>query len=279
MPAILGAKISYWHLDPANNWQGSLSALSKLLTLSTKMLVLNNPHNPTGAVLSTTQQKSILELASNTNTTVFSDEIFRPLFHSCSKPFSAVEHASYDRTIATGSLSKSWGCSGVRVGWIVTRNREIRDAVIALRVWTLECVSLLDEIAAREILQPRCSDNILAKNISIASNNVQLLRTFVEKHSNIVSCNLPSGGATAFVKFSHPESKEPVDDMAFCHKLKAETGVLLSPGSLCFGTLAKGDWKGYVRWHVTALPEVFARGLEKIGTFIQSESFVELFKQ
>ena len=77
----IGAEVSYWKMDPDSNWRANLDELKKLLRPSTKMLILNNPHNPTGSVLSTSELEKIMQVASEHNITVFEDEIFRPLFH------------------------------------------------------------------------------------------------------------------------------------------------------------------------------------------------------
>ena len=136
------------------------------------MLLLNNPHNPTGSVLTTSEQVEILKIASEHNIIVHTDEIFRPLFHSGEKPSSILEHEFYDRTIATGSLSKAWCFSGIRIGWCVTRNREIMDALIGLRQWTLQSTGLIDEIIAQEILSERCQQKVHKRISNFASENL-----------------------------------------------------------------------------------------------------------
>ena len=275
IPKGIGAEVSYWNLNPENDWKGNLDDLKSLLRPSTKMLILNNPHNPTGSVLSTSEQAEIVKLATEHNTIVFTDEIFRPLFHTDQTPTSMVEHDFYDRTIVTGSLSKAWGMSGVRIGWVVTRNPQLRKACIGMKEWTLQSVSLIDKVVAKEVLSERCRDRILSKNLAIAHENLATLQDFLPKHKQTVSCSVPTGAATAFVKFSGSRSGHPVDDLEFCRRLKQETGVLLSPGSLCFGPAREGDFRGYIRLHITK-PDVFREGLEKIGSFIESSSYAAL---
>ena len=150
IPKMLGAEMSYWRLKEDDGWKGSLDELKSLLKPSTRLLILNNPHNPTGSVLSTAQQMDILKIAKEHNVIVHSDEIFRPLFHTGEVPTSILEHDFYDRTIATGSLSKAWCFSGIRIGWCVSRNRELRDAMIGLRQWTLQSTGMVDEIIGSE---------------------------------------------------------------------------------------------------------------------------------
>ena len=78
------------------------------------------------------------------------------------------------------------------------------------------------------------------------------------------------------MQFLDPKTGEPVDDLAFCKALKEKAGVLLSPGSLCFGTLRDGDFKGFVRLHFTLLPEVFKKGLKRIEEFLEEPGLSSL---
>ena len=100
----------------------------------TKMLVLNNPHNPTGTVMPTAMQAEIVEVCRANDIIIFCDEIFRPLFHSPSSTSttSFLEHSSktFDKIITTGSLSKPYGLSGIRIGWVATMNPELRRIMI-----------------------------------------------------------------------------------------------------------------------------------------------------
>lgn len=277
IPKGVGANLDYWRLDPDNEWQGSLDELEKLLSKETKVLILNNPHNPTGSVLSTEVQAKIIELAAAYNVTIFTDEIFRPLFHTDRPPTSLLEHSStYDKIIVTGSLSKAYGLSGVRIGWAVTKSKQLRAACLKMRLWTLMSVSILDEIIAKEVLGERCKEAILKTNLAIARENLSVLKSFLAKHKKTVSCVLPTGAATAFVRFDGAKSGRPVDDLDFCRRLKQETGVLLSPASLCFGAARDGDFRGYVRMHITVPVQRFSEGLEKIAGFLESASYSEL---
>ena len=59
-----------------------------------------------------------------------------------------------------------------------------------------------------------------------------------------------------------------MDDVEFCLRLKEHKGVLLAPGSLCFGLPAAQDFRGFVRMHITGPPEKLQAGLEAIGEFL-----------
>ena len=268
--AIVGVEMSYWTLDLENQVKADIKALKDLIKPKTTMIVLNSPNNPTGMLLAPDVQEAIISLAQEHNITIVVDEIFRPLYHDKASTLapSFVEHpSSYDKIVVTGSLSKAWGLSGARIGWVVTRNAEFMDRLYGTGLYTIQAVSTLDEKVAIEALSDRCRPQILAKHLGFAQQNLDLLQAFIDEHKDRCSWTRPNAGATAFVKFS--ENGAPMDDVEFCLKLKNEKGVLLSPGSLCFGKDGRKDFRGYVRMHITVPPEVMQAGLDGIGSLLR----------
>lgn len=274
----LGANLSFLDLHEANGWAVDLEALEALITPETKMLILNNPNNPTGSVTSTTQQRKIVEIAAKHDLILLCDEIFRPLYHTDDKPTSYLEHStsSYNRIIVTGSLSKSWGFAGVRVGWAATTNSDLRKKMHRVREWILQDVSEMDKVVAAEVLSERCSPKILAKNLAIIRENWATLQTFLDGNKGRVSCCVPTGGSIAFIRFLGTDGKL-VDDLEFGKALLEETGVLISPGQLGFGRQGdQGALKGYVRTHMCIPPEKYRRTIEGFETLLGHERYAKL---
>ena len=83
-----------------------------------------------------------------------------------------------------------------------------------MRQWTLQSVSVIDEVIAREALSPRCRGPLLAKTLDAAATNLKLLQQLVQESKGRVECRIPAGGGTAFVKFLGEDGKA-VDDVAF----------------------------------------------------------------
>ncbi len=274
----LGAELSFLGLKQENEWAVDLEKLESLITPSTKMLILNNPNNPTGSVTSTSQQRKIVEIAAKHNLILLCDEIFRPLYHTDDKPTSYLEHSSssYNRIVVTGSLSKCWGFAGVRVGWAATTNPELRKAMHRVREWILQDVSEMDKVVAAEILSLRCHPKILEKNLGIIRENRETLRKFLDDNKGKTSCHLPTGGSTAFIRFLGGDG-QPVDDLEFGKGLLEETGVLISPGQLGFGRQGdQGALKGYVRMHMCIPPEKYRGAIAGFEKFLGSERFAKL---
>ena len=202
---------------------------------------------------------------------ILSDEVYRPLFHSI-LPFSkdfppSVLNMRYHRAIVTGSLSKAYSLAGIRVGWIASRSPDILDACSQARDYTTISVSQLDDQVAQYALSQHCIHNLLSKNLKLAKRNLEILEQFIEKYRWACEWVKPVAGTTAFVKFTKMGSE--IDDVLFCEGLMENTGVLIAPGSKCFGD--GQDFKGYVRIGFCCETEVLSEGLGKLTEYLKKE--------
>ncbi|KAL2001547.1 hypothetical protein VTN02DRAFT_1597 [Thermoascus thermophilus] len=269
VPATVGAEVSLWRSNETKEWKLDVKELESLIKPNTKLIILNNPQNPTGTIIPRSTLEEIVELAREKNILIFSDEVYRPLFHSISpadKDFPpSILSLGYENTVATGSMSKAYGLAGLRVGWIASRSRAVIDACAAARDYTSISVSRLDDAISSFALAPSCIHSLLKRNIDLAKSNLALLEEFVESHRWACNWVKPRAGTTAFVRFT--KMGKPVDDTAFCEMLLERTGVMLVPGSLCFG---RGeDFKGYVRIGFVPERAVLEQGLHALESFLQ----------
>lgn len=282
--SIPGVEVSYWTLDLQNQAQANIQHLKDLVKPTTKMIILNNPNNPLGTVLPLTTQHEIVDLARNHGLTILVDEIFRPLFYDetgTGTPQSFIDlPTNYENIVVTSSMSKAWGLSGTRIGWLVTRNASILSQCFDRGLYTIMALSNIDEAIATEALSERCRPQILAKHLDIARRNIALIEEFVRSHKGLSAWIKPRGGGTGFVRFFGLDG-QPVDDVSFCKRLMEVKGILLAPGSLCFGVSGAGagaeaggagDFRGYVRVHITVDPGVMERSLAAIGDFLEGYS-------
>lgn len=229
----------------------------------------SNPQNPTGAVIPRSTLEEIVEIASSKSITIFSDEVYRPLFHSISpgdKEFPpSLLSLGYEHTVVTGSMSKAYALAGIRLGWIASRSKAIIEACASARDYTTISVSQIDDAIAHFALSQDCVSNLLQRNIGLAKKNLALLEAFIESHRWACDWVKPVAGTTAFVRFN--KMGKPVDDVAFCEILLERTGVMFVPGSLCFGQ--GEDFKGYVRIGFVPETEVLEKGLEALKAFME----------
>lgn len=271
VPASLGAEVSLWKMDASSKWKLDIEELKSMTKENTKLIVLNNPNNPTGAIIPKPQLEEIVEHAKAKDIMILSDEVYRPVFHSILPssedfPPSAV-NMGYDKVIVTGSFSKAYSLAGIRTGWIACKNKDIIEKIAETRHYTTISVSTLDQVVAAEAISDRCVHALLGRNIQLAKKNLELLSNFIDEHNWACSWVKPLAGTTCLVRF-HKMGK-PVDDAIFCKTLQEKTGVMFVPGSKCFG--GGTDFRGHVRIGFVSEHEVLKDGLDALRKFMEDD--------
>lgn len=173
----------------------------------------------------------------------------------------------YPKAVVTGSLSKAYSMAGLRVGWIASRDPSIIEACAASRHYTTLSVSQIDDQIAAFALDGHCVHNVLSKNIRLAKKNLTVLEEFIEEHRWACRWVKPVAGTTAFVKFSR--NGKPIDDVTMCEQLQEKTGVMMMPGSKCFG--GGVEFKGYVRIGFVPEHEVVVQAMDALRGFMEEE--------
>jgi aspartate/methionine/tyrosine aminotransferase len=267
VPASLGAEVSLWKLQAEKKFVLDLDDLKSLVKENTKMIIVNNPNNPTGYTIPKSVLQGLVEFARERDIIILSDEVYRPLFHGVSPTEAefppSMMSMGYDRTIVTGSMSKAYSLAGIRIGWIASRDRFIIEAISAARDYTTISVSQLDDQVASYALSQSVIHSLLARNIQLAKTNLALLEAFVNQHSFACSWVKPTGGTTAFVRFE--KEGQPVDDVQFSIDVINNIKVMFAPGSRCFGE----EFTGYVRIGFCAETEVLRESLDRLGAYVR----------
>ncbi|KAJ0424008.1 putative aminotransferase [Aspergillus carlsbadensis] len=272
VPESLGAEVSLWKAKEGveGGWRVDVEELERLVRPNTKMIVLNNPQNPTGAVLPHETLQAIVCIARKHDLTIHSDEVYRPLFHSLpngTKPPPSILDFDYEKAVAVGSLSKAYSLAGIRVGWIASRSREIIESCASARDYTTISVGRINDRIATFALSEPTAGNLLVRNIELGRRNLVLLGEFVDEFADVVQWVKPRGGTTAFLRFTR--GGKAVDDVELCGRLQSSVGVMFVPGSRCFGE--DGDFRGYVRVGFVPEHEVMVEGLKALREFMRSE--------
>lgn len=267
VPQSLGAEVSLWELKPENGYVPDVSELASLVKSNTKMIVLNNPNNPSGATIPESVLGSVVEFAQARDIIILCDEVYRPLFHSLGDTAAtppSILSFGYEKTVSTGSMSKAWSLAGARLGWIASRDRRLIEAVAEARDYTTISVSQLDDQVASYALSDAVRPGLLIRNLALARTNLDMLDQFVQAHKGVCRWVKPTAGTTAFVQFTH--QGEPVDDEAFCLDVLDKTKVMFLPGKKCFGH--DRDFGGYVRIGYVNETAVLREGLEQLGRYV-----------
>lgn len=223
LPEAFGAEVTAVSLKFENQWKLDLSEVEKAFRANTKLLILNYPHNPTGAILDKDTQDGLIELAREAGAYIFSDEVYRFLELDESSRLPSLADA-YEKGISINVMTKSFGLAGLRVGWMATKDTDVLRQAGSYKLYTSICNSAPSEILA--IMALRAKETILKRNREILLANLKILDEFMKRNQNVLSWVRPSCGTMAVIKLLLPLSVEN-----FAEDLVKSEGVLIMPGS------------------------------------------------
>ena len=233
IPRSLGCAVSPWAYQPSGGrWVLDLEELERLLRPATRLVVLNLPHNPTGALMLRDEFERVVELCRRSGALLFVDEVYRYLETDPARRLPAACEA-YENGISLNVLSKSAGLAGLRIGWLATRRSDVLDGVAVVKDYNSICASGPSEVLAG--IAVRNLDAMVSRNRAIVESNLVLLRDFFARRSDFASWIEPEGGSIAFPRLSAGEytaGEGTPDARATALRLLADAGVLLLPGEL-----------------------------------------------
>ena len=220
----MGCTVSKWEPETEPTLEFRIEKLESLVRDETRLIVINFPHNPTGALLRENEMETVITLARKRGIAVFSDEMYRLLEYDIADRLPAVCDL-YENGISLSGLSKSFALPGLRVGWLVSQNEDFLDRFFTFKDYTTICGSAPSEILALAALRAR--EKILKRNLGIIQTNLAKLDPFFAKYKNWFRWTRPRAGTVAFPRFL---GKGTVKD--FCEDLLKKTGVLLVPADV-----------------------------------------------
>jgi aspartate/methionine/tyrosine aminotransferase len=254
IPESFGADVHLLKLTAEQGFLPDLEALRRLATPGTKLICLNNPNNPTGALMDRDFLLRVVEIARGCGAWILCDEVYRGTDQEGDGMTASIADL-YEKGISTGSMSKTWSLAGLRLGWIVGP-KALLQAVSIHRDYNTISVGMLDDHFAAIALENR--DKILARSHAITRHNLAILAAWVDGEP-LISWVKPKSGTTALLKYDLPMSSE-----TFCTRLLESTGVMLTPGSAM-------DMEGHLRIGYTNGEEVLQEGLQRISAFLREE--------
>jgi capreomycidine synthase len=220
----MGCHVREWTLHADDAWRPDLDALRALVTERTRMVVVNFPHNPTGATLTLDEQDALLEIVREAGAWLLWDGAFADLTYDAAPLPDPVNR--YGRAISLGTLSKGYGLPGLRVGWCLA-DPSVLDRMAKVRDYTTLHLSPLVELIAERVVD--AADRVLAQKRAIARRNRDTVQAWMAEQEGLIGWTLPAGGVCGFPRLEVPDVE------AFCHQLAREHRVMLVPGT-CFGT-------------------------------------------
>ncbi|MCT4607487.1 MAG: aminotransferase [Marinisporobacter sp.] len=252
IPESIGADVKILKLLPENNFLPDLDELRGYVNEKTNLICINNPNNPTGALMDEDFLKEIIKIAKSVDAYILSDEVYRGLNHK-GESFSPSIADLYEKGISTGSMSKTFSLAGLRIGWICAPEEFIEKINRRRDYNTISC-GMIDEYLAEVALENK--EKIVERNLKIVRNNVELLDKWIKNEPKL-SYVKPKAGTTAFVKYDFDMLSEE-----FCTKLLKETGVMFVPGKAM-------DMEGFIRIGYANTPQIIEEGLKKVSEFLR----------
>jgi aspartate/methionine/tyrosine aminotransferase len=260
LPESLHLETRYYTLRKENSFHIDIEEIQKLADQNTKLILINSPHNPTGATVSDAELDALHEFTSSRGIQLVSDEVYHPIFHS--EPTRSASRLPGATVIH--DFSKAFPLSGIRTGWIIDHNAKRRKDYWTARAYFSITNNTPGEFLAELAMRHR--EQVLGKTQKVATENLRLLDAFMSQHSETIGWIAPRGGMTAFPWLVSGENSRE-----FC-KAAAARGIILAPGD-CF------DAPAHFRLGFAALPpEKFTEALSQLSELVKNMGSVNLLK-
>jgi aspartate aminotransferase len=244
-----GTPVGYW-LEPPT-WQLDLESVLRRMTGRTKMIVINSPSNPLGAVI----DEPTLRAIADTGVLVVCDEVYRDLWYDAPPPSMA---GMSDNVVVVTGMSKSHAMTGLRLGWILAREKVMRPIVTAHQ-YIATCASVFSQALAELVLSAPQWNASWLEGVRAQFRDQReacLYAVARELEAEIVP---PQAAFYAFVPVPS------CDTVQFARTLATDAAVLVIPG-VAFGTMGQG----FVRISYAASPEAITGGIERIGRHLRA---------
>ena len=245
-----GATVTDWPLvNDGGRWRMDVDGLERALSARTRLIVICNPNNPTGARFEADDLDRVAALAARHGTWVLSDEIYRGA--ELDGRETATMWGRYDRVIVTGGLSKAYGLPGLRIGWVVGPPT-IAAALWSYHDYTTIAPGALSDALARRALEPARRTAILGRTRAILNQNFPIVAQWLDRHGGLFSYAPPDAGAIVYARYHHG-----INSSELVTRLRQEKSVLVVPGDH-FGM------DGYLRIGFGDEPSTLQAGLDRV---------------
>lgn len=219
-PLALGAKVQYVNLSFDQAYKLNIQDLKSKISPKTKLISVTTPHNPTGVCLTQFEIDQLIQIAEDNKIWLLIDETYESMVFNNS----TIQTISLsERIISVSSVSKSYGIPGIRIGWLLTRSKELQELFLATKEQILICNSVLDEEIAYQFYLKKDKYFIEIKKDMIDKRNI-LFDWF--QSQKILEWVQPEGGVVCFPRFKHKN----LDTQKFYHILNNEFSTYVGPG-------------------------------------------------
>ena len=251
LPESLGLETRFYRVRRENGFHIDPDEIKRLADSNTKLILVNCPHNPTGATIGDAEMEALHEFTAERGIQLVSDEVYHPIYHGKqTKSAARLPHAT-----VISDMSKAFSIPGVRTGWMIEHDAKRRQQYWTARAYFSICNTSSGEILSEIAIRNR--EVVLGKTQETASRNLKLLDRFMAEHRDVLGWIPPQGGMTAFPWLVSGENERP-----FC-QAATEQGILLAPGD-CF------DTPSHFRLGFAAAGDNFSKALDRLAGFVKT---------
>jgi len=221
VPRSLGINVDLLNLKFENNFELDLDEFEGLITPQTKLISITYPHNPTGVLISEEKLKKIVNIAENNNCYLLVDETYRELTFGQKLPTAA---SLSTNTISVESFSKSYGLPGIRMGWLATQNKDLKESFLATKEQIVICNSVIDEEIAYSAYKQK--DKFMNSIKESNKNKFDIVTEWMNKQRDVERIK-PKGGVVCFPRIKKEIS---IDLNKYYQILNDKYGTFVGPG-------------------------------------------------
>jgi aspartate/methionine/tyrosine aminotransferase len=222
---VFGAGVDTFRLVPdGERWALDIDSLFDAAGKRTRVIMVCNPNNPTGAVLTEGEMEIVIEVAERWGAWIVADEIYRGA-EVDTDAASPTFWGRYDKVVVTSGLSKAFAMPGLRVGWAVAPSKVIQ------RIWkrhdyTTLTPSVISDSLTGWAMHPTVRETILGRTRAIIRANLPPVEEWFASQPAL-RYRRPVAGAIAFA-----EVDLPVSSRKFVEQVRKDRSVLLVPGEM-----------------------------------------------
>jgi len=216
----LGASVSEFWLQGSDGWEPDPEDIKRAIAPGTKLVVVTNPNNPTGHVLSERARNCIVDQVAAVGAWLLADEVYQGA--ELNGKTTPSLWGSYDRTIVVSGLSKAYGLPGLRIGWTVSP-AAFKIELFRRHDYTVIGPSPASDYLARLALVNR--DKVLARTRRILNTNYPLLETWLQEFGDVFAWQRPECGAICFARYH-----ASISALDVAERVRVEQNILLEPG-------------------------------------------------
>jgi len=204
-------------------WGLDVESLHRAVTNRTRLILVTNPNNPTGTILTEEEMQEIVRVARRVGAWIVADEVYRGA-EVRSTALTASFWGRYNKVIVTAGLSKAFALPGLRIGWIVAPKK------MAAHLWSYQdytsiTPSILSDRLASVALEPSRRDRIIARTRGILARQLPQLEAWIAGHPDVFDYVPPQAGAIVLLKY-----RLPIPPTRLFERLRLEHSVLIPTG-------------------------------------------------